>query len=219
MPGPMSQSVSYDGFMTSAPDPRFARSREAIVQAARELLLERGPAGVTHNQIAEHAGIGRATVYRHWPRTDQLLAEAMAAVPMPFFAEPARPYRRWLTDELTAIARQLEQDDVLAVTTTLVNTALWDQAMDARRAGFARILQERLAHGLSLAVRDGELELHVDLEAAAALLIGPIHYRATIERRPASTALIARCVAGVGRWTESSAHDDEHARGGRAQAH
>jgi AcrR family transcriptional regulator len=181
-------------------DPRFLRSRDAIVNAARELLLEDGPTAVTHNRIAEHAGIGRATVYRHWPHTDQLLAEAMATVPMPFFNEPTSPYREWATNQLTAIARQLEHDDVLAVTTTLANAALWDPAMDERRAGFARILSERLAAGLRDAERHRELVLHGIVDSAAALAIGPIHYRAVIERRPADDALIGRAVAALGDW-------------------
>ncbi|WP_158220818.1 TetR/AcrR family transcriptional regulator [Kineosporia sp. R_H_3] len=186
--------------MSSETDPRFLRSRAAILDAARELLLALGPAAVTHNRIAEHAGIGRATVYRHWPRTDQLLAEAMATVPMPFFAEPTSPYRDWLTRELTAIARQLEHDDVLAVTTTLANTALWDPAMDARRAGFAQVITGRLAAALDEAERCSELSPRTAPGTAAAMAIGPIYYRATIERAPVDAELIEQCVAAVGDW-------------------
>jgi AcrR family transcriptional regulator len=191
--------------MSSGTDPRFTRSRGAILDAARELLLLHGPTAVTHNRIAEHAGIGRATVYRHWPRTDQLLAEAMTTVPMPFFDEPTPPYRGWLTRGLTAIARQLEHDDVLAVTTTLTSAALWDPAMDARRAAFAEILAERLSAGLIAAQVAGELELATDPSMAAALAIGPIHYRATIDRARTDADLIERCVAAVGRWNTASA--------------
>lgn len=188
--------------MSTETDPRAQRSRAAILDAARELLLGQGPTAVTHQRIAEHAGVGRATVYRHWPRTDQLLAEAMATVPMPFFAEPSSPHAAWLTRELTAIARQLEHDDVRAVATTLANTALWDPAMDARRAGFAQVLAARLAAALTEAERLGELRPRTDAGTAAALAIGPIYYRATIERAPADPALVARCVAAVGDWVD-----------------
>jgi AcrR family transcriptional regulator len=185
--------------MSNENDPRFLRSRDTILATARELLREQGPAAVTHNQIAEHAGIGRATVYRHWPRTDELLAEAMASVPMPFFAEPTSPIREWLARELAAIARQLEHDDVLAVTTTLANSALWDEAMDARRAGFAEILSTRLLQALEEAERLGELSTRPDA-GAAARVIGPIYYRATIERSPADPGLIDACTAAAGNW-------------------
>jgi AcrR family transcriptional regulator len=199
----MSQSISYTGTVSIDTDPRFQRSREAIVKAARELLLARGPAAVTHQQIAEHAGIGRATVYRHWPRTDQLLAEAMATTRMPFFNAATSPYRDWLARELTALAAQLDLDDVRAVTTTLANTALWDSNMDARRAGFAQVLSERLAAALLEAQRQGELTMRADEAAAAALVIGPIYYRATIERAPSDASLIDHCVAAAGDWHSS----------------
>lgn len=184
-------------------DPRFVRSRQAILDAARELLLAEGPTAVTPQGIAERAGIGRATVYRHWPQSDQLLAEAMATVPLPFFVAPASPFREWVTRELTSLARQLESDAVRAVATTLANAALWNPGMDVRRAGFARLLSERLAGALSQAERLGELSLAVAPEAGAALAIGPIYYRATIERASADTALIERCVASVGDWRPS----------------
>jgi AcrR family transcriptional regulator len=187
--------------MSNTSDPRFQRSREAILTAARELLLDRGPAAVTHNQIAEHSGIGRATVYRHWPRPEQLLADAMATVPMPFFHEPTSPYREWLTSELTAIARQLDLDAVRAVASTLVNSSLWDPEMDARRAGFATVLASRLATALARAEEDGEVRLHAGSSAAAAMLIGPLYYRATIERASSDDALIHACVASVGEWS------------------
>ncbi|WP_370971103.1 TetR/AcrR family transcriptional regulator [Amycolatopsis sp. cg9] len=187
--------------MTSETDPRAVRSREAILNAARELLLESGPAAVTHVQVADRAGVGRATVYRHWPRAESLLLEAMATVPMPFLAEPTAPTREWLRRELTAIARQLELDDVRAVSTTLANTALWDANMDTRRAQFAGILADRLAAALDDAQARGELTLALTSRDAAAVAIGPMYYRSTIERAPIDSALIEVVVAGLGTWS------------------
>lgn len=76
-------------------------------------------------------------VYRHWPRTDELLAEAMATGAMPFFDAPVSPVWAWLVSKFTAIAGQLEHDDVLADSTTLADAALWATDMDTRRATFA----------------------------------------------------------------------------------
>jgi AcrR family transcriptional regulator len=181
-------------------DPRFLRSRGAIVDAARALLLAHGPGAVTHARIAEHAGVARATVYRHWPRTDQLLAEAMATVPMPFFDTPSAPTRDWLVQELTAIARQLDHHDVRAVTTTLASGALWEEAMDARREGFAGLLSSRLAEALERAHAAGEVDLRTAPRHAAAMAIGPIYYRATIERGTTDDDLITTAVDNLGRW-------------------
>lgn len=181
-------------------DPRFLRSGEAIVHAARELLLTHGPGAVTHARVAEQAGIARATVYRHWPRTDGLLAEAMATVPMPFFDAPGAPTRDWLVRGLTELARQLDHHDVRAVATTLAHSALWDDAMDARRAGFADLLTRRLADALDGAQARGEVELRTAPHHAAALVVGPIYYRATIERGTTDDDVITAAVDALGRW-------------------
>ena len=157
---------------------------------------------MTHVQVAELAGVGRATVYRHWPRSDLLLAEAMATVPMPFFTSPTTPIRQWIRTELTALARELELHDVRAVATTLANTALWDPSMDARRAQFAQLLTDRLAAGLDEAHARGELTMSVDSLSAAAVMIGPLYYRSTIEHGCIDDPLIDTVIAALGHWTD-----------------
>ena len=47
--------------------------RDAILDAAAALALERGRRAVTMSQIAEAAGIGRATLYKYFPDIDAIL--------------------------------------------------------------------------------------------------------------------------------------------------
>jgi AcrR family transcriptional regulator len=49
-----------------------ARNRERILEAARDLFQARG-LSASLNDIAHHAGVGVATVYRHFPDKDQLV--------------------------------------------------------------------------------------------------------------------------------------------------
>jgi AcrR family transcriptional regulator len=46
-------------------------NRDALLRAARSLYMERGP-DVPLEEIAQHAGVGRATVYRHFATRDDL---------------------------------------------------------------------------------------------------------------------------------------------------
>ena len=48
-------------------------SRRALIRAAADLYSERGP-DVSYDEIACHAGVGRATLYRHFPTRERLLA-------------------------------------------------------------------------------------------------------------------------------------------------
>lgn len=62
---------------TLADDKRQA-TVERILRAARRLIGERG-LGVTVNDVAEAAGIGRRTVFRHFATREALLAAAVVA--------------------------------------------------------------------------------------------------------------------------------------------
>ncbi|MEV0096793.1 TetR/AcrR family transcriptional regulator [Streptomyces sp. NPDC050738] len=52
---------------------RTQRSREAMVAAAVDLLLERGLDGVTVEEIAERAGVTRRTFSRHFPGKEEAI--------------------------------------------------------------------------------------------------------------------------------------------------
>lgn len=53
-----------------------ARNREALLDAARE-LFRTGGIGVPLDTIAKRAGVGNATIYRHFPDRTQLIAEVL----------------------------------------------------------------------------------------------------------------------------------------------
>jgi AcrR family transcriptional regulator len=50
-----------------------AAVREAILNTTATLVAEHGLASVTMSQIAEDAGIGRATLYKYFPGVDEIL--------------------------------------------------------------------------------------------------------------------------------------------------
>lgn len=53
---------------------RQDKTRERIVEAAIELHQELGPASTTVSRIAQRAGVGRVTVYRHFPDEASLMS-------------------------------------------------------------------------------------------------------------------------------------------------
>jgi AcrR family transcriptional regulator len=65
----------------SAPPPRNRRSdsirnRELLLTAAREVFAARG-FGATLDEIAQHAGLGTGTAYRHFPNKQAVAAEVL----------------------------------------------------------------------------------------------------------------------------------------------
>ncbi|HJT93189.1 MAG TPA: TetR/AcrR family transcriptional regulator, partial [Mycobacterium sp.] len=47
---------------------------DAILDTTANLIAEHGLTGVTMSQIAQHAGIGRATLYKYFPEVEAILA-------------------------------------------------------------------------------------------------------------------------------------------------
>lgn len=57
--------------------PRSEEARIAILDAAIELMLERGIGSVTIEEVAAKAGSGKATIYRWWPSKGLLALDAL----------------------------------------------------------------------------------------------------------------------------------------------
>src|SRR6201993_4093510 len=57
-------------------DPRVECSRMVILRAAVEEMAAVGYGGVTIEAIAARAGVGKSTIYRHWPDKLDLIADA-----------------------------------------------------------------------------------------------------------------------------------------------
>lgn len=53
------------------------KTREAILEAAREILAQDGKEGLSVSQVANRAGVNRGTAYQHFP-TREKLVEATA---------------------------------------------------------------------------------------------------------------------------------------------
>ena len=84
------------------------RSRERIVEAAREALVRRGY-DVALDEIARQAGVGNATLYRHFPDRESLVRHVVLAV----------------TDRLVARGRKVldEEPDAFAAVRTFAFAA------------------------------------------------------------------------------------------------
>ncbi|MGW0731486.1 TetR/AcrR family transcriptional regulator [Streptomyces sp. NPDC002851] len=70
------QSKQHRG---SRPRADALRNRERIVAAAREMFVESG-ADVPLDEVARRAGVGNATLYRHFPDRDELVREVVCSV-------------------------------------------------------------------------------------------------------------------------------------------
>jgi AcrR family transcriptional regulator len=175
----------------TTPDPRehhgnrYVRSeaaRQAVLQAADDLLVEVGFAAVTVEGIAARAGVGKQTIYRWWTSKTEVLMDA--------FLEDAAEYlepqdsgdlKVDLQAHLANLAQFLTQSDAGAVFRALAGQAQHDSKM-AERFRRDYLARQRKIDRLPLerAIRRGELPSSTDIEAAIAQLAGPIYYRVLV---------------------------------------
>ncbi|HET6357625.1 helix-turn-helix domain-containing protein [Streptomyces sp.] len=75
----MSPAADTEARRVTRPRADALRNRERIVTAARETFVEFGP-DVPLDEIARRAGVGNATLYRHFPDRDALIHEVVLFV-------------------------------------------------------------------------------------------------------------------------------------------
>src|ERR1700754_3747946 len=84
---------------TRGGDPRPARSRARLLDAATALLRTGGPGAVTVDAVTRSANVARATLYPHFPSANDLVAAAFRSlIPPP----PMPPETGSLRDRLIA---------------------------------------------------------------------------------------------------------------------
>lgn len=92
---------------------RRSETRQEIHQAAVELVLQRGLAQVTVDEIAEAAGVSPRTFFNYFPTKRHALVTGPPPVPEPVlaqFVDGSGPVFNGLRDLLLAYAGQLRQE-------------------------------------------------------------------------------------------------------------
>jgi AcrR family transcriptional regulator len=87
-------------------DPRVERTRAAIREALVAIAEEDGLPGLTHQRVAEKAGVGRATIYRHFPCTEDLVHEALDCMDHSL----PTPEEETFESQLVALGRKFARD-------------------------------------------------------------------------------------------------------------
>ena len=186
--------------------PRSETSRNAILRAAGELLLEHGLNSISMDAVAERAGASKATIYRWWTSKELLALDALFGE-----WEPARPDTHdtgSLAGDLLALirpwARQLAAKPYGRVIAALITRAQSDpQFAEEYRARFVQPRRDRARVILARAIERGEIPANADIDVALDLLYGPFYHRLLHGHAPLTDrfarSVVEYVVAGVER--------------------
>ena len=160
--------------------PRSERARQAILEAASELLLARGLSAVSMDAVAERAGVSKATIYRWWPTKETLALDALytewaAARPHP---RDTGALRGDLLSLLRPWARLAGSRPYGRVVAALLTEAQTDPVFAAEyRERFVEPRRQQAREIFRRAIERGEIPADTKVEVALDLLYGPLYHR------------------------------------------
>lgn len=171
-------------------DPRIEHTRRVVLQAASEVVAERGFADASIDAIAQRSGVARSTIYRHWPDRMTLLLEAVRSLLRP----PQVPSGGDARSILTALATQL--NDMLAaepfgsIVATLIAESRRDQQLDELREKFFGQRVVEVAEVLRSALDQKEMPAGIQVAGLVDDVSAPIFFSTLVMRAPVDQAWI-----------------------------
>lgn len=166
-----------------------------ILDAARDLICERGPNRVSINDIAAAAGVGKQTIYRWWPSKSAVVVDALERM---FEAESPFPDTGSALGDVRAQVRRVAAtfaSPTGSIIRELVAEAQGDPAVaeEFRRRFFAE-RRARAAAVVRAGIERGELRADLDVETAVDLLYAPLWLRLLVGHQPLGRADADRIV-------------------------
>ncbi len=178
-------------------DPRVAHTRRVVLDAAVELLTERGFDRITIDGIADRCGVARSTVYRNWPDRHQLLAEAFDAMCDMGEVPDTGSVRGDLTALGRELARGLVDEPWGKAIASLVGAASYDDELRQGQAEFSRQRRDEVGRIFERAIARGEVSPSEDVDELTTLFAAPFFYRRLLSHQPLDEAFVDRHVAAT----------------------
>jgi AcrR family transcriptional regulator len=167
-----------------APRWRSRRAETAILEATVALLGELGFAGLTIDGIAARAGVGKATIYRHWSSKAEVAVEAFKAFIPPMEDPDSGSFAADVRAVLLQIVDGLTNSPLAGILPSLVEAAERDAELERLFTEFGRARRAVLRAVFDRAAARGELRPGLDIDVAIDTLVGPIFTRRLITRAP-----------------------------------
>jgi AcrR family transcriptional regulator len=166
-------------------DPRVERSRQVILQAALDELGEVGYGTFRIESVAARAGVGKSTIYRHWPDKLALIADAFETfhVQMVPSTETGSPRER-----IQSLVRHVAEVFVDSTFSVCIPALIEGAERDARLRRFhhqySAERRKSLIDVIAEGVASGDFQPHLDPELAVLALLGPIIYCRLMSAKP-----------------------------------
>lgn len=163
---------------------RSSRAHASILAATVDLLAEVGFAGLSIEGVACRAGVGKATIYRHWSTKAELVIEAFTSLTRCNQPVRAGDLRTDLVECVSAIVAAVTSPPMGPILPSLLDAAERDPELAELHRQFTAQRRRFLLDVLASGIDQGVVKPGADVELVADLLVGPVLYRRLISRAP-----------------------------------
>ncbi len=166
-------------------DPRVERSRMVILEAVVGELADKGYGGVTIESVAARAGVGKSTIYRHWPDKLALIADAFETFHVQMVPELGNRTARESVELLLSHVAEVVLDSTWSrCIPALIEGAERDPRVQAFHHRYNAERRQALIDLIARGVDAGEFRSGLDPELATVALLGAIFYRRLMTGEP-----------------------------------
>ena len=165
-------------------DPRVERSRRVILGAVLDELGDVGYGALTIEAVAARAGVGKSTIYRHWPGKLELVEDAFRTLKAPVAVPDQGSLRERVVAVIEQVACLVAESTYSTCMPALIDAAERDPNVRDFHSRFSAERRGALVGLLRDAVQSGELPATTDPELLADALVGPILLRRLMLAQP-----------------------------------
>lgn len=178
--------------------PRSEKAEQAILDATLEALTERGIEGVSVEDVAARAGVGKATLYRRWSGKEDLLIAAFGSLKRPLPESAGESVQADLTAMLTSMATDAD-DPRYACQFDILNaeSERFPKLIDRYKNEVAEPRREVIRDVIRRGIATGELRPDADVEITLMALIGSLLSRERQDDRMPAREFADRVVDGI----------------------
>ena len=165
-----------------------------VLDAAREEIAKFGFAAMRIEDVALRAEVAKTTIYRRWPKKEDLLFEVLQSM---MSGSREIPESGSLRGDLLAIARHLRSIMTSADGQAVARVMMAERSDPEVRRVIERIREEKMVAPRKLVERArerGEIDPSVDAELLLTTLAGSIHHRVFVRSDELSDAYLEALV-------------------------
>lgn len=171
--------------------PRSEQARRAILQSTLKLLGENGFSDLTIEAVADHARVGKATVYRWWPNKASLITDAFASSTTGRLHFPdTGSVRTDVNQQMRQVIKIFRSKRGRILAAILAAGQSDREVIAAFRERFMMPRRREAYATLRRGITRGELRRGVDLDLVLDSLYGPIYMRFLIRHDDLTPAFV-----------------------------